>query len=63
MIEVGDCFKVRSYIFEVIHINQHRSLAYKCNVWYNGVKVALSEELKKTLLRMEKLSSLEKELM
>jgi hypothetical protein len=63
MIEIGDCFKHRGYIFQVIHINQHRSLAYRCNVWRNGIKVSLSNELKNSLLRMQKLSSLEKELM
>ena len=63
MIEVGDCFKNMDYIFQVIHINKHRSMAYKCNVWRNGIKVSLTEELKNTLLKMQKLSSLEKELM
>jgi hypothetical protein len=66
MIEVGDCFKNMGYIyiFEVIHIKQHPTrVAYRCNVWHNGMKVSLTEEHKNTLLKMQKLSKLEKELM
>jgi len=63
VIEVGDCFKHMGYIFEVTHINEHERMAYECNVWRNDIKVSLSEELKNTLLKMQKLSKLEKELM
>ena len=60
-IEVGDDFKQGSLLFVV---NEKLDLhLIRCNLFYNKRVVATSYEHPNTLLKMQKLSSLEKELM
>jgi hypothetical protein len=61
MIEVGDCFKSIIYTFKAIKILSYNSV--QCEVYIYNRKVAISDENRNTLLRMQKLTSLEKELM
>jgi len=61
MIEVGDCFKSIIYTFKVVDfLSSH---LVECEVYIYNRKVSITSEHRNTLLRMQKLSSLEKELM
>ena len=61
MIEVGDCFKSILYTFKVVEFLS--SNLVECEVYVYNRKVAITNEHSNTLLKMKKLSSLEKELM
>lgn len=58
-IQVGDVFKSMLYNFKVIQIKNGYA---NCEVFLYNRKVGMSLEHKNTLLKMQKLSSLEKEL-
>jgi hypothetical protein len=58
---IGDCFKSILYTFKVVDLLS--SNIVRCEVYVYNRKVSITNEYKNTLLKMEKLSSLEKELM
>jgi hypothetical protein len=60
-IEIGDVLKHGSLLFVV---TEKIDFFYiRCKIFYDKRVVAISNEHRNTLLKMEKLSSLEKELM
>jgi hypothetical protein len=59
-IHIGDVFSSVIYKFKVIQIKNNY---INCEVYFHSRIVGKSLEHKNTLLRMQKLSSLEKELM
>lgn len=59
-VEVGDVFKLGNYLYMVRSIGV---TLVEVNVFYDNRIVGESLEHKNTLLKMQKLSSLEKELM
>jgi hypothetical protein len=65
MIEIGDCFETfqagLNFTFKIVKILSLNLV--ECEVFCNDRKVGFSQEHRNTLLRMQKLSSLEKELM
>jgi hypothetical protein len=61
MIELGDCFKSIIYTFKVVEFLS--SNLVECEVYVYNRRVSITSEHRNTLLRMQKLSSLEKELM
>jgi len=65
MIEVGDCFKSIfksiTYTFKVVKFLSSNSV--ECEVYVYNRIVRITSEHRNTLLKMQKLSSLEKELM
>jgi hypothetical protein len=60
-IEIGDIFKHGRLLFKVIEKIDFFNI--RCNVFYDKRIVATSNEHTNNLLRMKKISSLEKELM
>jgi hypothetical protein len=64
MMEIGDCFRYKNnfdYIFKVIKFLSLNLV--ECEVYFLDRKVNVSNEHKSTLLKMRKLTELEKELM
>jgi hypothetical protein len=71
--EVGDCFEniiqgsdrsITYKITKILHlVDCFCSLVYECEVYRTNRKIGTTIELKSTLLKMRKLSELEKELM
>lgn len=58
---IGDCFKSILYTFKVVDFLSSNTV--RCEVYIYNRRVGISNEYRNTLLKMEKLSSLEKELM
>lgn len=61
MIEIGDCFESIIYTFKVVNFLSSNKV--RCEVYLYNRRVSITDEYRNTLLRMQKLSSLEKELM
>ena len=59
-IEVGDVFKYGIFLFQVTEKIDFFNI--KCNIIYNKSVVTTSNEHTNTLIKMRKISSLEKEL-
>jgi hypothetical protein len=62
-IQVGDVFKCYNTfpkLFKIVRIDND---LIQCNVYYNNIFVGITSDNKNTLLKMQKLSSLERELM
>lgn len=62
-IQIGDVFKhtwTFPKLFKVVKMDGDR---IQCNVYFDNRFVGITSEKKNTLLKMQKLSSLEKELM
>lgn len=67
-IEVGDMFR-NSYDYEIIHVfvvvlnYSSANKTYLCEVYHGNRLIASTVEQKNTLLKMQRLTPLEKELM
>jgi hypothetical protein len=61
MMEIGDCFKSIVYTFKVVDFLS--SNIVRCEVYVYSRRVSITNEHTNTLLRMQKLTPLEKELL
>lgn len=58
--QVGDIFRLSFYLYKVTKVDNQR---IQCNVYFDNRFVGLTSEQENTLLKMQKLTPLEKELM